>query len=100
MKGKGKQAKEAKRQDPSQEFREYRIRPINEEDYPWEVETENFIYHRLYCTLYAVLYEKYRGDVRLSYHILPQEKDIYDLKLAIEYADKQRGEQICSHQLV
>lgn len=74
---------------------DYVYRPINEEEYPWQVDTDNFTYHRIYCTLYAILYEKYRGEVRVSYHILPQEKDIYSLDEALKYADSQKGEQVC-----
>jgi len=74
---------------------DYVYRPIVSDDYPEEVVTDNFTYYRIYCTLYAILYEKYRGEVRVSYHILPQEKDIYSLDEALKYADSQKGEQVC-----
>lgn len=92
MKAKSRKSKSDK---PSTLEKDFRIRPIREEDYPWTVETDQFTYHRLYCTFYAVLYEKYRGEIRVSYCILSQGKDIYNLNEALTYADQQRGEQIC-----
>lgn len=91
MKGKSKKQRQSKSDND-----DWRIRPLDEEEYPWHIETDNFIYDRFYCTLTRIVYIKYKGDVRVSYYILPEQKDIYDFYQMIKYVDsKKDGETLC-----
>lgn len=75
-------------------------RPIVEDDYPEFVETENYTYNRLWITLNRVIYEKYRNGIRVSFHILPEQKDIFNFNAMVEYVEAATGPPLSKPELL
>lgn len=77
----------------------YLFRPIEPEEYPEFVESELFTYYRFWCLPSCIVYEKYRGQIRLSYYILPDQKEIFSFDKMVEYAENHHGPKLCHPQL-
>lgn len=78
-----------------------RYKPIDEETYPEEIAVEGFEYHRFYCRIHFIVYEKYRNGVKLGYLIFPGSKEIFSFQMMIEYVESIKStETLCKSYLL
>lgn len=78
---------------------DYVYRPCFPDEYPEHIVTDNYEYFRFWCLPTCVVYEKYRGQVRLSFYILPDQKDIFKFEEMVTYAESHKGYTVCKPQL-
>jgi hypothetical protein len=72
-------------------------KPIDESTYPVELVDGDNVYWRIWCRPETIVYEKYKNGVRLTYLVLPEEKEIFNLNSLITYVENKKttGQVLC-----
>lgn len=74
---------------------EFVYRPINPAMYPEFVSDGQFQYFRFWCTVNRITYEKFHGEVRLGFVVMPEQKHIFNFDSLVAYVESQTGPAVC-----
>ena len=85
---------------PKGQLLEARYKPIDESEYPEMIKTKEFVYYRLWCRPYFIVYEKYRNGVRVGFYIFPGGVEKFQFKAMETYAEAIRSGELLCHTYV